>query len=62
MVGLSGNADDLDDYSRVDGLDVVAGDQLDCGLIDVECEVFGVGDLDLLALVDRMGQTGIASV
>jgi hypothetical protein len=62
VVGLSGNADDLDDYSRVDGRDVVAGDQSDCGLIDVEREVLRGGDLDLLALVDRMGQTGIASV
>ena len=62
MVGLSGDADDFDDYSRVDGLDVVSGDQSDCGLIVVEREMLRVGDLDLLALVDRIGHTGVASV
>jgi hypothetical protein len=55
------DADDLDDCSRVDGLDVVSGEQSDCGLIVVEREMLRVGDLDLLALVDRMGQTGVAS-
>ena len=47
---------------RVDGLDVVSGDQSDCGLIVVEREMLRVGDLDLLALVDRIGHTGVASV
>ena len=43
-------------------MDVVSGDQSDCGLIVVEREMLRVGDLDLLALVDRIGHTGVASV